>query len=51
MCTAHLTSTGDSTRVLDDARAVLAARGLNHATVQVESPGSADDCPGQADCG
>ena len=50
MATAHLTSNGHSDRVLDDARAVLAARGLEHATVQVEPPGSADECPGQADC-
>ncbi|TGD89103.1 cation transporter [Mycolicibacterium sp. CH28] len=49
MVTAHLTSSGDSNRVLDDARAVLAARGLAHATVQVEPPGCADDCPGQTD--
>ncbi|BBY59006.1 cation transporter [Mycolicibacterium sarraceniae] len=49
MCTAHLTSTGNSDRILDDARAVLAARGLDHATVQVEPPGSAEDCPGQTD--
>lgn len=39
MCTAHLTSDGDSARVLHDARAVLSARGLDHATVQIESPG------------
>ena len=38
MVTAHLTSSGDSARVLDDARAVLTARGLDHATVQVEPP-------------
>jgi cobalt-zinc-cadmium efflux system protein len=49
MCTAHLTSSGNSTRVLDDARAVLAARGLAHATVQVEPPGTADDCPEKTD--
>ena len=49
MVTAHLTSNGNSDRVLDDARAVLAARGLDHATVQVEPPGCADDCPGQTD--
>jgi cobalt-zinc-cadmium efflux system protein len=49
MCTAHLTSSGDSDRVLDDARAVLAARGLDHATVQVEPPGCADDCPEKTD--
>jgi len=44
MVTAHLTSGGDSARVLDDARAVLAARGLAHATVQVEPPDAAADC-------
>jgi cobalt-zinc-cadmium efflux system protein len=44
MATAHLTSCGDATRVLTDARAVLAARGLEHATVQVEPPEDADDC-------
>jgi len=49
MVTAHLTSDGNSQRVLDDARAILAARGLEHATVQVEPPGCADDCPGQTD--
>jgi len=49
MVTAHLTSNGNSDRVLDDARAVLAARGLDHATVQVEPPGCADDCPSQTD--
>ena len=49
MVTAHLTSNGNSDRVLDDARAVLAARGLDHATVQVEPPGCADGCPGPAD--
>ena len=43
MCTAHLTSDADSARVLHDARAVLSARGLHHATVQI-------DCPGGADC-
>jgi cobalt-zinc-cadmium efflux system protein len=42
--TAHLRSSADSARVLDDARAVLAARGLDHATVQVEPPGDAADC-------
>ncbi|MCV7102204.1 cation diffusion facilitator family transporter [Mycobacterium palustre] len=44
MCTAHLTSDGDSARVLRDARAVLSARGLDHATVQIESPGPQDGC-------
>ncbi len=49
MATAHLTTDGRSDRVLADARAVLAARGLDHATVQVETPGSAADCPTQSD--
>ena len=45
MATAHLSSTADTARVLDDARAVLAERGLDHATVQVEPPGcGADGC-------
>ena len=44
MVTAHLTSTADSAKVLDEARAVLNARGLEHATVQVEGPEAADDC-------
>jgi len=44
MCTAHLTSDGDSARVLHDARAVLSARGLNHATVQIECPGGTGEC-------
>jgi cobalt-zinc-cadmium efflux system protein len=44
MCTVHLTSTGDSVRVLSDAREVLHARGLEHATVQIECPDSAGDC-------
>ena len=44
MCTAHLTSNGDSDRVLRDARTVLSARGLNHATVQIECPGGAGGC-------
>jgi len=44
MVTAHLTSQRDSARVLDDARAILTARGLDHATVQVEPPDSATDC-------
>ena len=41
MCTAHLRSTGDSARVLQEARAVLSARGLEHATVQIDSPDDA----------
>lgn len=48
MVTAHLTSSADTARVLDDARAVLNARGLAHATVQVEPPESADDCSCEA---
>ena len=44
MCTTHLTSTGDSARVLQDARAVLSARGLDHATVQIECSGDTGDC-------
>ena len=44
MATAHLITDGRSDRVLDDARAVLSARGVDHATVQVEPPGSADEC-------
>jgi cobalt-zinc-cadmium efflux system protein len=38
MATAHLTSGGDSARVLSAARAVLHARGLDHATVQIDCP-------------
>jgi len=49
MATAHLTSTADASRVLDEARAVLAARGLAHATVQVEPPESADGCEQHTD--
>jgi cobalt-zinc-cadmium efflux system protein len=44
MATAHLASSADSARVLDDAHAVLAARGLDHATIQVEPPGRVGDC-------
>jgi cobalt-zinc-cadmium efflux system protein len=44
MVTAHLTSTADSAKVLDEAKAVLTARGLEHATVQIESPDAAGDC-------
>ena len=49
MATAHLSTDGGSDRVLADARAVLAARGLDHATVQVEPPGAVADCPEQSD--
>jgi cobalt-zinc-cadmium efflux system protein len=41
MATAHLACDGDSARVLGEARAILAAHGLGHATIQVEPPG---DC-------
>lgn len=46
MATAHVTCSGDSARVLENTRAVLAARGLGHATVQVEAPENANDCDG-----
>ena len=49
MATTHLTSTADSAEVLGAARAVLAARGLAHATVQVEPPGCTDDCQSPAE--
>src|SRR6478735_6145308 len=49
MVTAHLTSSRESALVLDDARAVLTARGLDHATVQVEPPDGAADCECEAD--
>jgi cobalt-zinc-cadmium efflux system protein len=49
MVTAHLTSSADSARVLDDARGVLTARGLDHATVQVEPPEGAADCNCEAE--
>lgn len=48
MVTAHLTSDGRSDGVLDDARAVLSAHGLGHATVQVETPASGE-CPERHD--
>lgn len=49
MVTAHLTTTRNSAQVLDDARAVLTARGLDHATVQVEPPDGAADCKCEAE--
>jgi cobalt-zinc-cadmium efflux system protein len=49
MATAHLTTNGTSDRVLEDAQAILAECGLEHATVQVEPLGSAPDCPAQND--
>ncbi|MBX7431947.1 cation diffusion facilitator family transporter [Mycobacterium sp. Y57] len=44
MVTAHLTSRREAALVLDDARAVLSARGLDHSTVQVEPPDAAAAC-------
>jgi cobalt-zinc-cadmium efflux system protein len=44
MVTAHLTSSGDSARVLGEARAILTAHGLDHATIQVEPAGGIADC-------
>jgi cobalt-zinc-cadmium efflux system protein len=44
VCTAHLTSDGDSARVLSEARAVLRERGLDHATVQIECPDGTGHC-------
>jgi cobalt-zinc-cadmium efflux system protein len=38
MVTAHLISDRDSAGVLQDARAVLSTRGLEHATVQIDCP-------------
>jgi len=49
MATAHLTTNGTSDRVLEDAQAILAERGLAHATVQVERSGSMPECPTQHD--
>lgn len=49
MATAHLTTNGRSDRVLADAQAILAERGLHHATIQVEPPGSVADCPTESD--
>jgi cobalt-zinc-cadmium efflux system protein len=44
MVTAHLASRQDSAGVLSEAQAILAARGLGHATIQVEPPDSVGDC-------
>ena len=44
MAPAHLRASADAGRVLGQARAVLAARGLSHATVQVEPAGPGGDC-------
>jgi cobalt-zinc-cadmium efflux system protein len=42
--TAHLISSADSARVLAAARAALSARGLEHATIQVEPPDGIGEC-------
>jgi cobalt-zinc-cadmium efflux system protein len=44
MVTAHLASRGDAARVLNEARAILSAHGLSHATIQVEPPDGIADC-------
>jgi cobalt-zinc-cadmium efflux system protein len=44
MVIAHLAGQGDSVRVLDDAREVLATRGLDHVSIQVEPPGRINEC-------
>ncbi len=49
MVTAHLTSDRDSALVLDDARAVLTERGLDHATVQVEPGDGTENCKCEAE--
>ena len=50
MATVHVTCRGGSAAVLSDARAVLAARGLEHATVQVEPSETAHGCEQQSEC-
>ena len=44
MVTAHLGSCDSSPRVLRDAQAVLAERGLDHATIQIELPDDVREC-------
>ncbi|BBY55458.1 cation transporter [Mycobacterium koreense] len=44
MVTAHLSTDADPAQVLRDAQLLLAGRGLEHATVQVEPPGAACMC-------
>jgi cobalt-zinc-cadmium efflux system protein len=44
MVTAHLASCGEPAQVLNAARAILAAQGLAHATIQVEPPGGVGNC-------
>jgi cobalt-zinc-cadmium efflux system protein len=50
MATVHVSCNGESARVLDDARAVLASRGLEHATVQVESAANVGECDEHSRC-
>jgi cobalt-zinc-cadmium efflux system protein len=50
MATVHVSCNGDSAHVLDEARAVLSSRGLEHATVQVESAANAGECDGHSRC-
>lgn len=42
--TVHLTTTGEHSAALREAKGVLARHGLDHATVQVESPSDAKRC-------
>lgn len=44
VATVHVTSDGDHAQVLAAARAVMADRGLEHATVQVDPVGDTGDC-------
>jgi cobalt-zinc-cadmium efflux system protein len=44
MVTAHLTSRSDSAGVLHQAQALLHARGLDHATIQIEPTGDVGEC-------
>src|SRR6195952_298395 len=50
MATVHVSCNGDSAQVLDEARAVLSSRGLEHATVQVESAANAGECNEHSRC-
>jgi cobalt-zinc-cadmium efflux system protein len=45
MVTAHLASRENSARVLREAQTVLAHRGLDHATIQIELPDGVRECP------
>lgn len=44
LATAHVRTSGDTGRVLGNARAVLAAHGLTHSTIQVEPAEQGVDC-------